>query len=115
MAAIERALPGIADRPALLMWAEKDRAFNPTQLQRWRTLFRNLDGPHLLPSAGHFWQEDAPDEIVPRLRAWADAQFRRDVALVPRFLGRGGDCSGDVAVDRAAETHRMQARAVERL
>jgi pimeloyl-ACP methyl ester carboxylesterase len=76
MATIESALPSIADRPALLMWAQKDRAFNALQLERWRTLFGNLDGPHLLPAAGHFLQEDAPDEIVPRLRAWADAHFR---------------------------------------
>jgi haloalkane dehalogenase len=84
MAAIESALPGIADRPALLIWAPKDRAFNPGQLQRWQTLFRNLDGPHLLPTAGHFSQEDAPDEIVPRLRAWAGARFRAGSAQAPR-------------------------------
>lgn len=84
MAAIERALPSIADRPALLIWAAKDRAFNAAQLDRWRTLFRNLDGPHLVPAAGHFLQEDAPNEILPRLREWADAQFRGTNARRPR-------------------------------
>jgi haloalkane dehalogenase len=83
MAAIESGLPSIAERPALLMWAQKDRAFNAAQLERWRTLFRNLDGPHLLPTAGHFLQEDAPNDIVPRVRAWADAQFRRARTRTP--------------------------------
>ena len=84
MAAIEGALPSIADRPALLIWAAKDRAFDAAQLERWRTLFGNLDGPHLLSGAGHFLQEDAPNEIVPRLRAWAEAQFRAAHPQTPR-------------------------------
>jgi haloalkane dehalogenase len=77
MAAIEDGLSAVADRPALVVWALKDPAFTKEHLERWRTLFKDIDGPHLLPRAKHFLQEDAPTEILEWIRAWADRRFVR--------------------------------------
>jgi hypothetical protein len=59
------------------VWALKDPAFSKEQLERWKTVFRDFDGPHLLPRAKHFLQEDAPTEILEWIRAWADHRFLR--------------------------------------
>ncbi len=75
MAAIEDALSTLADRPALVVWAPKDRAFRKEHMERWTELFGRVDGPHLLRAANHFLQEDAPSEILERIRAWADSLF----------------------------------------
>jgi pimeloyl-ACP methyl ester carboxylesterase len=69
MSAIEDGLARLADVPALIVWATKDQAFKRPQLYRWKGLFRRADGPHFV-RAGHFLQEDAPDEILNRIRAW---------------------------------------------
>ena len=75
MAAIEDGLSAVADRPSLLVWALKDAAFSNKQLERWKTLFKDLDGPHLLPRAKHFLQEDSPTEILQWVRAWTDRRL----------------------------------------
>jgi haloalkane dehalogenase len=79
MARIEDRLSTVADRPALIVWARKDPAFTAAHLERWKALFKDLEGPHVLPRAKHFLQEDAPTEILQWIRAWADRRFlRRD-------------------------------------
>ena len=75
MAAIEDGLSALADRPALVMWALKDPAFRKEHMERWKQLFRWVDGPHVLPGVKHYLQEEAPREILERIRAWADPQF----------------------------------------
>jgi pimeloyl-ACP methyl ester carboxylesterase len=32
-----------------------------------------VDGPHLLPKAGHYLQEDAPGPILDQIERWAAA------------------------------------------
>lgn len=58
------ALTGI---PARLIWGMKDPAFGPKYLARWREVL-----PHAraleLPGAGHFVQEEAPEEALRELR-----------------------------------------------
>lgn len=71
MEAIEDGLARLRDKPALLCWAMKDVAFRKPQLERWRRTFAQVDGPHLLPEAGHYLQEDEPEAIVRLMRAWA--------------------------------------------
>ena len=71
MAEIEDGLKRLRDKPALIVWAMKDRAFGKAQLLRWQRIFADVDGPHLLPEAGHFPQEDAPEEIVGQIERWA--------------------------------------------
>jgi haloalkane dehalogenase len=69
LAEIERRLPELADRPALLVWPTKDVAFRATERQRWEELFPG-HRTVLLEGAGHYIQEDAPDEIVAAIRSW---------------------------------------------
>ena len=70
LAEVERRLPGLADRPALLLWPTKDAAFRDRERRRCEALF-----PHHrtvpLEGAGHYIQEDAADEIVAAIRDWA--------------------------------------------
>jgi haloalkane dehalogenase len=70
LAEIERALPALGDRPALIVWPTKDVAFRGPELRRWEQLFPN-HRTVTLEGAGHYIQEDAPDEIVAAIRDWS--------------------------------------------
>ena len=70
LADVERRLPLLRDRPALLVWptgtspsarpsAGAGRRSSPTT------------APSCCEGAGHYIQEDAPTEIVAAIRAWA--------------------------------------------
>jgi haloalkane dehalogenase len=71
LADIERRLPQLSDRPALLVWPTKDIAFKGPERRRWEQLFTNHHTV-ILDGAGHYIQEDASDEIVEAIRAWND-------------------------------------------
>jgi haloalkane dehalogenase len=73
MAEIEASLARLRDRPALIVWAAKDPAFKRVVMERWQKVFDKVDGPHVLPRAGHYLQEDAPDAILSHLEPWAAA------------------------------------------
>jgi haloalkane dehalogenase len=52
------------DKPVKIVWAMKDRAFTPQALDGlWLRTFPDADVTRL-DDAGHYLQEDAPDEIV---------------------------------------------------
>jgi len=70
LAEIERALPALRDRPALIVWPTKDVAFRDRERARWEELFPN-HRTVTLEGAGHYIQEDAPEEIVAAIRDWA--------------------------------------------
>ena len=70
---IEKGLPLIGHKPALVLWGDSDFAFKEKERQRFRTAFpdhRDID----LPGAGHFVQEDAPDEISTAIADWYDLE-----------------------------------------
>ena len=69
LAEIERGLPTLQDRPALIVWPTKDVAFGERERRRWEQVFPNHETV-LLEGAGHYIQEDAADEIVAAIRAW---------------------------------------------
>ncbi len=69
LAEISKGLPTVADKPALIVWGEKDFAFQAPERSRFEELFPNHKTV-LLPNAGHFIQEDAPDDIVQAVRSW---------------------------------------------
>jgi haloalkane dehalogenase len=71
LAEIERELPKLADRPALLVWPTKDVAFKAAERRRWEEIFPN-HRTVLLEGAGHYIGEDAPEEIVAAVREFAD-------------------------------------------
>ena len=60
----------LADRPALIVWATLDPAFRAAERRRWE---RELPQSRtvLLEGAGHYFQDDAPDEVVAAVREWA--------------------------------------------
>jgi haloalkane dehalogenase len=69
LAEIERGLPKLANRPALLVWPTKDVAFRDRERRRWEQLFPDHHTV-ILEGAGHYIQEDAANEIVAAIRAW---------------------------------------------
>jgi haloalkane dehalogenase len=69
LADIERRLPRLSDRPALIVWPTKDVAFGDRERRRWEDLFAD-HRTVLLEGAGHYVQEDAADEIVTAIRGW---------------------------------------------
>jgi haloalkane dehalogenase len=71
LAEIERRLPELADRPALLVWPTRDVAFRDPERRRWEEIFPD-HRTVLLEGAGHYIQEDAADEIVAAIRSWRD-------------------------------------------
>ena len=69
LAEIERALPALRGRPALIVWPTRDVAFRGPERRRWEELFPD-HRTVLLEGAGHYIQEDAPEEIVAAIREW---------------------------------------------
>ena len=66
---VERGLGALRDRPALIVWPTKDVAFREPERRRWEEVFPN-HRTVLLEGAGHYIQEDSPDEIVAAIRDW---------------------------------------------
>ena len=70
LAEIEKRLASLRDRRALIVWPTKDVAFKERERRRWEELFPN-HRTVLLEGAGHYIQEDAPEEIIAAIRDWA--------------------------------------------
>jgi haloalkane dehalogenase len=71
LAQIQQGLGRLSERPALIVWPTRDVAFKEPERRRWEQLF--LDHRTvILDGAGHYIQEDAPDEIVAAIREWQD-------------------------------------------
>ncbi len=66
---IQRGISRVADRPALIVWGNRDQAFRKPELLRWQRTFPN-HRTVILEGAGHYIQDDAPDEIVAAIREW---------------------------------------------
>jgi haloalkane dehalogenase len=73
LAEIERGLPALRDRPALILWPTSDVAFREPERRRWEAAFPRHD-TIILEGAGHYIQEDAPDEIVAAVQDWGPAK-----------------------------------------
>jgi haloalkane dehalogenase len=69
LAEVERALPTVGGRPALIVWPTADVAFRARERRRWERTFPD-HRTVLMPGAGHYVQEDAADEIVVAVREW---------------------------------------------
>jgi len=69
LAEIERGLPALRDRPALIVWPTNDVAFGDRERRRWEQLFPDHTTVSL-EGAGHYIQEDAPEEIVAAIKEW---------------------------------------------
>lgn len=66
---VSRSVPReLGDKPSLALWGMRDRAFRPRHcLPRVRESFHDLVVVEL-PDAGHFIQEEEPDQIVDAIR-----------------------------------------------
>jgi haloalkane dehalogenase len=71
LASIESRLSEIADKPALLFWADQDPAFRGTEKRRWESILSNRTS-YELRHAGHYWQDDAGHESALMIRYWWD-------------------------------------------
>jgi haloalkane dehalogenase len=71
LAEVERGLPALRDRPALIVWPTRDVAFRERERRRWEATFPD-HRTTLLEGAGHYIQEDA-GEIVTAIREWRPA------------------------------------------
>jgi haloalkane dehalogenase len=69
LAEIERGLPALRERPALLVWPTRDFAFREPERRRWEELFPD-HRTVILEGAGHYIQEDGPGEIIGAIGEW---------------------------------------------
>jgi len=69
LAEVERGLPALADRPALIVWGDKDVAFREPEMHHWERVFPDHQTVRL-EGAAHYIQEEAADEIADAIRAW---------------------------------------------
>jgi haloalkane dehalogenase len=60
---VERNLPALADRPALIVWGTKDFAFGEAERRRFERAFPRHE-TLLFDDASHFLQEDVGDRIA---------------------------------------------------
>lgn len=70
LAEVEAGLAAVRDRPTLILWGTEDIAFRPKERERLERCFPN-HRTVILDGAGHYIQEDAPDEIVAAIREWS--------------------------------------------
>ncbi|GAB3204329.1 alpha/beta fold hydrolase [Nocardia tengchongensis] len=77
LAEIEQGLPALGDRPALLVWPTKDVAFRDAERRRWERTFPN-HRTVILEGAGHYIQEDAPEQIIAAIREWVARRVDED-------------------------------------
>jgi haloalkane dehalogenase len=66
---IERQLPVLRTRPALILWPTHDIAFRNRERRRWEQLFPSHQ-TIVLHNAGRFIAEDAAPEIVAAVLNW---------------------------------------------
>lgn len=69
LADVETGFARVADKPALIVWGDKDQAFKAPQRSRWERTFPH-HRTHILRGAAHYIQEDAPDEIIAAITDW---------------------------------------------
>ena len=60
------------DLPVLLPWGEKDAITAPAE-PFLRSIFKNVAPPLIIPSAGHFIQEDVGEEVAEHIMRWMTA------------------------------------------
>jgi haloalkane dehalogenase len=69
LAEVERGLSALRERRTQIVWPTKDVAFKERERRRWQALFPD-HRTVLLEGAGHYIQEDAPEEIIGAIRDW---------------------------------------------
>lgn len=70
---IENGLSQFAKHPMLLFWGAKDWCFTLDFHDEFRRRFPQAES-HIIPDAGHYVFEDAPDEFLARVREFLEPQ-----------------------------------------
>lgn len=76
LAATDQALASFADRPACIVWGERDWCFSRPFFDEWTKRLPRA-GTKLLADAGHYVLEDAPAEVVSTARAFLERTEER--------------------------------------
>jgi pimeloyl-ACP methyl ester carboxylesterase len=63
MQEIRKKLPLLQDKQKTLIWGMQDTIFPPKVIEFWKRIYPDIE-VHPLDNAGHFLQEDAPEEII---------------------------------------------------
>ncbi|MBV9471376.1 MAG: alpha/beta fold hydrolase [Solirubrobacterales bacterium] len=66
---VESGLEALSDRPALIVWGEKDFAFDRANRARFEAAFPSHE-THVYPDASHFLQEDVGDQIAQAFKSF---------------------------------------------
>ena len=69
--AVDNGLHKLAGRPMLICWGMHDFVFDGDYLAEWQRRFPEAE-VHRFPNAGHYVLEDAPEEIIRRIRSFLD-------------------------------------------
>jgi haloalkane dehalogenase len=69
LAQVEATLPLLTDKPALIVWGERDPAFRAKERARFEASFP-MHRTVMLKGAGHYIQEDASAEIIQTVQSW---------------------------------------------
>ncbi|MAF66176.1 MAG: alpha/beta hydrolase [Planctomycetes bacterium] len=72
LAAIDEALPVLRDRPAQIVWGERDWCFTPAFRRAWEERLPDAE-VHAVADAGHLLLEDAHEQVLPWLSAFLDS------------------------------------------
>jgi haloalkane dehalogenase len=77
LAAMEKHLPTLSDRPALLVWGMRDWCFRPDCLERFSDAWPQAQ-VHRLADVGHWVVEDAPDESIALVKEFLESSSCRE-------------------------------------
>ncbi|MGO9974103.1 MAG: alpha/beta fold hydrolase [Solirubrobacteraceae bacterium] len=69
LAALESRLPELSTRQALILWGDKDDAFETPELARWQQLLPGASTV-MLEGVGHFAASEAPAQFAAAIREW---------------------------------------------
>jgi haloalkane dehalogenase len=69
LANLELRLPALSGLPALILWGDKDDAFQAPELARWQEILPDSHSV-VLSGVGHFAPSESPLEFADAIRAW---------------------------------------------
>jgi haloalkane dehalogenase len=75
LAALELRLPELSALPALIVWGDRDDAFQGPELARWQQLLPNARTV-VFEGVGHFAPSEAADEFATAIREWGETNKR---------------------------------------
>jgi haloalkane dehalogenase len=65
----DKNLKSLMDIPMLICWGKRDFVFDGDYLKEWRRRFPKAE-VHIFSAAGHYVLEDAPDDIIKRVKVF---------------------------------------------